>query len=551
MPSRSEQEVEAMGADLDKIHASLLAPWQKINAVSTFLQSRLQFILRGGRVRKAVVTRFDKKMKKYCKEWMHLPLRATPLIVHAPTHEGGAGLLPLADMCDLATVTHGYRLLTCKDPDVKDLAWASLFQTTKQKLGKQEISKDDMVGFLNGETEGEFNRDGGALGNHWTFTRSAGRRLKKSTGTKWRWSEELQEVQMEIPAPESAAGRILVGPGARSQVYRRLATARRQEYRRRLVALPDQGKAMEPVSRNPASSHFLRDGKFTRFAEWRFIHRARLNVVPLNGALRGPARNKMCRRCLHPNETLPHVLNHCGRHSAAWQHRHNSVLHRLAAAIPRDPGVEVRVNRAVPHTGSLLRPDLVVVDEPRKKISIVDVAVPFENRSQALDLVRTTKTTKYQGLADTLTAQGYTVFNEALVVGSLGSWDPCNDYVLQQLRVRWRWRRRLPTRNQSQTRPPQSGVVAVGEDKVVVDQGADQDHNHDVGPGRWSRGARNTVVRAPTIGHSAPHRWGHQPPTVGPPVEGGDLRAPPTKTEVLPERTSAPPLDHRWKGRDA
>ncbi|VVC45889.1 Hypothetical protein CINCED_3A012409 [Cinara cedri] len=33
-----------------------------------------------------------------------------------------------------------------------------------------------------------------------------------------------------------------------------------------------------------ASTHFLMAGDFTNFADWRFIHRAYLNLVLLNGA---------------------------------------------------------------------------------------------------------------------------------------------------------------------------------------------------------------------------------------------------------------------------
>ncbi|GIX76404.1 hypothetical protein CEXT_111131 [Caerostris extrusa] len=35
---------------------------------------------------------------------------------------------------------------------------------------------------------------------------------------------------------------------------------------------------MECVALSPSSSHFITDGKYTRFADWRFIHKARLNL---------------------------------------------------------------------------------------------------------------------------------------------------------------------------------------------------------------------------------------------------------------------------------
>ncbi|CAI6356202.1 unnamed protein product [Macrosiphum euphorbiae] len=64
-----------------------------------------------------------------------------------------------------------------------------------------------------------------------------------------------------------------------------------------LIAKPDQGRAVECVAVHSASSHFLRDGDFTRFADWRFVHRARLNLVPLNGSSSWRAGDRRCRRC--------------------------------------------------------------------------------------------------------------------------------------------------------------------------------------------------------------------------------------------------------------
>jgi len=45
-----------------------------------------------------------------------------------------------------------------------------------------------------------------------------------------------------------------------------------------------QSKINEARDGLPASSHFIRAGDFCRFADWRFVHLARLNLVPLNGS---------------------------------------------------------------------------------------------------------------------------------------------------------------------------------------------------------------------------------------------------------------------------
>ncbi|KAH1184831.1 hypothetical protein KIL84_012772 [Mauremys mutica] len=174
----------------------------------------------------------------------------------------------------------------------------------------------------------------------------------------------------------------------------------------------------------------MKGTSFTRFADWRFIHRARLNCVPLNGAVRHGNRDKRCRRCGYVTETLPHVLCSCKPHARAWQLRHNVIQDRLAKAI--DPRlVEIADNGAVPGTDSPLHPDIIVMDEDRKKIILVDVTIPFENRTPAFREARACKLEKYAPLADTLRTKGYEVYTDALIIGALGAWDPCNEHVLR------------------------------------------------------------------------------------------------------------------------
>jgi hypothetical protein len=59
-----------------------------------------------------------------------------------------------------------------------------------------------------------------------------------------------------------------------------------REYFRRLIDKWDQGKAYEVTSVATPPNHFMRNGDFIRFAEWHFIHRARLDCVLLNGTRR-------------------------------------------------------------------------------------------------------------------------------------------------------------------------------------------------------------------------------------------------------------------------
>ncbi|KAL1415238.1 hypothetical protein MTO96_029508 [Rhipicephalus appendiculatus] len=109
-------------------------------------------------------------------------------------------------------------------------------------------------------------------------------------------------------------GEATVSAGNRNKVIKILQAILNQGRDRSFQDEPFQGKAMACVAADLANSHFMRSGRYARFKEWRFIHRARLNLLPLNGTRTWvPAAAKRCRRCGYGEETLPHVLCHCMR----------------------------------------------------------------------------------------------------------------------------------------------------------------------------------------------------------------------------------------------
>lgn len=418
--------------DLHKVNRSLLAPWQRVEVLSTFLLPRLDFLLRGGTVEKGPLKAVDLQIRRYVKSWLNLPQRASAEVVYLPPRWGGCGLLPLTDLADVLTVAHAYRMLTARDVAVRTLAWESLRGVVHRRVGHVP-SCDEVASFLSGSLEGGMR--GGGEASTWSSARNAGRRQSERLSLRWKWASETEE--MIVVCRGSRGSTVAVPPAARAQVVARLRAAVSHYYFSTLVRKPDQGKVFEVSSRAGVSNHFLRGGSFTRFADWRFVHRARLDVLPLNGARRwGEGGDRRCRRCGAAAETLPHVLGHCGVHSGAIQLRHDAVLHRLWKAC-RLPG-EVRVNQRVEGIqGELgeLRPDLVVRHELSKSVVICDVTIPFENRYAAFEEARARKVIKYSALAEELHRLGYRVAVTSFVVGALGSWDPANESVLGLLRV--------------------------------------------------------------------------------------------------------------------
>ena len=154
--------IEKMLQDLDSIDKSALAPWQKIDAVSTFISPRLDFIARGGFVYKTLLYPVDKSVKRLVKKWLHLPQWASAEVVFLLPSQGGAGLLPLVDGINIATITQAYRMLTCKDRFVSEAAGSCLQTVVHKKIGRQ-ASFNEIAEYLNGANTELFERNGGVM----------------------------------------------------------------------------------------------------------------------------------------------------------------------------------------------------------------------------------------------------------------------------------------------------------------------------------------------------------------------------------------------------
>ena len=194
---------------------------------------------------------------------------------------------------------------------------------------------------------------------------------------------------------------VIVPPGARSQIIFRLRVVVQNHYLDLLLSKKDQGKVYALATADRTSNHFLRNGSFTRFADWRFVHRARLDVLPLNGIRRwGFQQDMRCRRCGHASETLPHDLNRCKPHMVLITKRHNATVERIVKAAKLSG--EVTLNKSVPSAGAdstLLKPDIAIRGEQTKTIMIIDVPVPFENGPDAFRTTSEHKVQKYLPMA--------------------------------------------------------------------------------------------------------------------------------------------------------
>lgn len=188
---------------------------------------------------------------------------------------------------------------------------------------------------------------------------------------------------------------------------------------------------MSCVAADQASSYFLYNGEYLTFADWRFVHRARLGQLLLNGCRPwdNTDSSKACRFCSSgQNETTGHVLHNCLPHMPAFTNRHNAVLKRVLDAIRSSSWNIHSVDAPLPPSN--YRPD-VVVSKGQTAI-IIDVTVVHERGLDSFQRARDLKKSHYETTASSLQSRFKNVLVDAIVVGGCGTWDPNNDKILRK-----------------------------------------------------------------------------------------------------------------------
>ena len=180
-----------------------------------------------------------------------------------------------------------------------------------------------------------------------------------------------------------------------------------------LLQSPNQGRFWQTLIRSPTSTKAVFNFH-TRMCDWRYLHKARLNLTPLRGAIPWSNVDKTCRRCQGANETLNHVANACSTHRKSVIQRHNDVRKHLADQVPSHMRVaeEQRFADA--------QPDMVIQDHECKRTFIVDIKVSNEcemnfAQNAALNME------KYSALRGHFERKGHAAHIITFQLGCLGS----------------------------------------------------------------------------------------------------------------------------------
>ncbi|CAL1299401.1 unnamed protein product [Larinioides sclopetarius] len=407
--------ITALGKAIAK---SMLAPWQKLDALKCFFFPSMQFSMRTGIHKKTDWAKIDVAIRKAIKEILNLPQEASNKYLYGNRKLGCIGIPIAAEESDLNLIDSAFKLLTSRDEITARTAMEDLLATVKFR-SQRPATDEDLSKFMSGERIGDFQAQANRHSNIWTLARSASRRLN----VEWDFDRNIPSIMFQD---------LTLQPNSRRKILWTIRNRLRSDRTMKLInENHHQGKVLDCVSMSPASSHFFTDGAYTRFAEWRFVHPARLGLVPLNGYQTWrPASEQKCRRCHYADkETLPHVVNHCKFTSRAWLPRHNSVEKRIIKAITPKAQILFR-NQPIPGFTTHNKPDIVVAHQ--NNIYIVDVCCPFENKREAFDIARDRKVENYTPLIDYFKTPSNNVQIVPFVVGALGAWDPRNDWFMKK-----------------------------------------------------------------------------------------------------------------------
>jgi hypothetical protein len=416
--------------DIMKIKASTLLPWQMIDAIKTFIVPRIGYLARCATISVTAINELNKLMTTAVKDICYLPSNACNHYVYGHVDKGCLGILNLNDEIYIQGVTNVVRLLTSPDLYIKNLAWSSLNQHVSKWINRP-ANKDDLITFLNGDSSGSFCK---ALCNNkgdtvWNRGRKSCKQLSKTIECNFTYNENLG-LNIKFKWNKQPC---FLDSSNRNLTYKALRQATQYWHATELLKkYTSQGRNMESVTHSPITNKYILNGVNIRVCDWKFIHKAKLNMLQLRGKQFIKQEDRKCRRCAYPIESTTHVLNKCAYKKHEYiKKRHDQIQDTIVKQLQKvHPDNKILVDKVCNNAGRQVRPDIIIINEKDKKVFILDITCPSENTYENMTMSRTIKKTKYGEEVMAFRKQGYSTYIDAMIIGTLGSWYHSNDEVL-------------------------------------------------------------------------------------------------------------------------
>ncbi|KAL5509939.1 hypothetical protein EMCRGX_G005389 [Ephydatia muelleri] len=396
-----EQDLNTIRGNLIRdtitIIKSPLAEWQKVDVFRRFLFPRLTFILQVIFTGSTWCRKLDTTLRGAFKQGLKLPRRTATQYFYLPQALGGLGIPSVEDEAHIARAAQAFKFLgDTRDSVIREVALQQLSETVTKRARRLDPNKlEDLAEFLNTSAAPGEGR-AGDLQSLWSSARAslvAGGAAIEITQD----SAILHTSKHNIPWHK------------RKQAFQAMREEVGQRHLRNIKRSSDQGRAFDSLSLHPDSTFFTYTGAFLSFYQYRFIHKARLNLLPMRivqARCHRPVLSTLCRHSGRDQETLAHILNHCHQNLGMVRDRHNSVLERIVRAVPEHLGTKQK-EQPIPGTSGANRPDLTIISPDKSTIILVEVCCPFEGSPTALEDAARLKVDKYEPLRQTL-LQSYT-----------------------------------------------------------------------------------------------------------------------------------------------
>ena len=183
---------------------------------------------------------------------------------------------------------------------VSDIAWDQLSGVVWKRKGEVALTDTDLQEFLNSTpAQGEYRQ--GDVRSLWSTVRKSIKRLGCQV------TVEGMEVKL-------VRGEKTVCAQRKKAVRQFLNDTRDAARLEHLLQATDLGRSFHLVSQHPSSSHWIKEGSFVSFADYRFAIKGRLNLLPTKVVIKRtgkPHLDSTCPKCKQEAQTLGHVLNTC------------------------------------------------------------------------------------------------------------------------------------------------------------------------------------------------------------------------------------------------
>lgn len=424
--------------ELDKVTRSDLTQPQKLDCVKCFILPKLTYMY-GNSIPKITELKVFANLVMRSVKIMHsIPVRGSPLeYVQLPVAKGGLGVACPKITAMITFLTSIMKKLWSSDNYIRRLYTEYLKTVVEAETRNKQVSTQDLAEYLSNEVAASKKAFGF---NCFTRVREVCKGLTKIQNAplhQLRFVEEGGELAIKVQATETS----------KVKTYTELHLKKLQQLlkgdinaallHRFLTQKQVKSEVVQVIQQHPGSNSFVRKGGNVSMASHRFIHKARLNLLPCNYNTYDSKSPKGCRRCQDERETQWHILQNC-RYSLGGPitDRHNAVLYKVVQMIEggTKKGWDIRVDHEYPQF-SQLRPDIFMESPDKMEVIIADVTVPYEHGLRAMERAWRMKVEKYEAGFQLLRDQGRKVTVLPIVLGSLGTWWTPTSKCLEELGI--------------------------------------------------------------------------------------------------------------------